>query len=219
MPRLLVAPLSSLSDALAAHVPTHLVSLLSPEHMIGTPAGFPAAMHLRLGVNDIVDPAAGTAPPARKHIDELLEFSRGWDTSQPFLIHCWAGISRSMASAFTILCDRRRWADAHEAAWRLAGKSPDYSTSQGLSRRYAAGIIALRPDRDGTIAGYDGFDEVHRRFGGQIIDQYLPPPGTPTQPVSAGYMANAWVRMKHPDYDGLREMLDFVGQTAKVRAR
>ena len=106
MPRLLVAPLSSLSDALAAHAPSPLVSLLSPEHMIDTPAGFPAAMHLRLGVNDIVDPAAGTAPPARQHIDQLLEFSRSWDMSQPFLIHCWAGISRSMASAFTILCDR-----------------------------------------------------------------------------------------------------------------
>src|SRR4051812_17061870 len=106
MPRLLVAPLSSLPDALAAHAPSHLVSLLSPEHMIDTPPGFPAARHLRLGVNDIVDPAAGTAPPGRKHIDALLEFSRGWDASQPLLIHCWAGISRSMASAFTILCDR-----------------------------------------------------------------------------------------------------------------
>jgi predicted protein tyrosine phosphatase len=63
-------------------------------------------MHLKLGVNDIVDPAAGTAPPARRHIDELLAFSRSWDTSRPLLIHCWAGISRSMASAFTILCDR-----------------------------------------------------------------------------------------------------------------
>jgi predicted protein tyrosine phosphatase len=106
MPRLLVAPLSSLADALASHGPSHLVSLLSPEHMIETPQGFPAAMHLKLGVNDIVDPAAGTAPPARRHIDELLAFSRGWDTSRPLLIHCWAGISRSMASAFTILCDR-----------------------------------------------------------------------------------------------------------------
>ena len=106
MPRLLVAPLSSLPDALAAHAPSHLVSLLSPEHMIDTPPGFPAAMHLRLGVNDIIDPAAGTAPPARQHIDTLLEFSRSWDMRQPFLIHCWAGISRSMASAFTILCDR-----------------------------------------------------------------------------------------------------------------
>lgn len=106
MPRLLVAPLSSLSDALDTHAPSHLISLLSPEHMIATPDGFPAAMHLKLGVNDIVDPAAGTAPPARRHIDELLAFSRSWDTSQPLLIHCWAGISRSMASAFTILCDR-----------------------------------------------------------------------------------------------------------------
>ena len=106
MPRILVAPLSSLADALASHAPSHLVSLLSPEHMISTPRGFPAAMHLRLGVNDIVDPAAGTAPPARRHIDDLLAFSRTWDASQPLLIHCWAGISRSMASAFTILCDR-----------------------------------------------------------------------------------------------------------------
>jgi predicted protein tyrosine phosphatase len=106
MPRLLVAPLSSLEDAIQTHAPSHLVSLLSPEHMIQTPASFASAKHLKLGVNDIVDPAAGTAPPGRAHIDALLEFSRDWDTSQPLLIHCWAGISRSMASAFTILCDR-----------------------------------------------------------------------------------------------------------------
>lgn len=87
-----------------------------------------------------------------------------------------------------------------------------------LSRRYAAGIIALRPECDGHIRGYDGGDEVFRRFEGNIIDHHLPPPGTPTQPVSAGYMANAWMRLKHPDYDTLRSMLDFVGQTLKVRA-
>jgi predicted protein tyrosine phosphatase len=106
MSRLLVAPLSALPDALAERAPSHLVSLLSPDHMIETPAGFPAASHLKLGINDIVDPAAGTAPPAREHIEALLEFSRSWDAGRPFLIHCWAGISRSMASAFTILCDR-----------------------------------------------------------------------------------------------------------------
>jgi len=106
MSRLLVTPLSSLAEALEAHAPSHLVSLLSPEHMIETPAGFPASMHLKLGVNDIVDPAAGTAPPTRQHIEALLAFSRGWDAKQPLLIHCWAGISRSMASAFAILCDR-----------------------------------------------------------------------------------------------------------------
>jgi hypothetical protein len=31
-------------------------------------------------------------------------------------------------------------------------------------------------------------------------------------------MANAWIRMAHPDYDTLREMLNFVGETVCVRA-
>jgi formate-dependent phosphoribosylglycinamide formyltransferase (GAR transformylase) len=90
--------------------------------------------------------------------------------------------------------------------------------SQAPSRRYAAGIIALRPSQDGTIASYQGVDEVQRRYGEWILDAHLPPAGTPTQPVEAGYMANAWVRMRHPDYDQLRGMLDFVGQTVKVIA-
>ena len=87
------------------------------------------------------------------------------------------------------------------------------------SRRQAAGMIALRPSCDGRIVGYEGLDEVHRRFAGHFIDQHLPPPGTPTQPVDAGYMANAWIRLRHPDYDTLRGMLDHVGQTVKVHAR
>ncbi len=90
--------------------------------------------------------------------------------------------------------------------------------SQTPSRRYAAGIIALRPDRDGHITGYDGLEEMQRRFGAHVIDAHLPPAGTPTQGVEAGYMANAWVRMRHPDFDELRAMLDAVGRTVQVRA-
>ncbi len=86
------------------------------------------------------------------------------------------------------------------------------------SRRYAAATLNLRPDRDGRIAGYEGVDEVHRRYGQWVIDSHLPPPGTPTQPVEAGYMANAWVRLRHPDYDVLREILGDIGRTLKVRA-
>jgi hypothetical protein len=89
---------------------------------------------------------------------------------------------------------------------------------QHLSRRYSAGIIALRPDRDGRISGYSGVEDIHRAFGQWLIDEHLPAPGTPTQPVAAGYMANAWLRLKHPDYDELRRMLDMVGQTLKVHA-
>lgn len=90
---------------------------------------------------------------------------------------------------------------------------------QRPSRRFAAGIINLRPSCDGHIVGYSGADELQERFGDAVIDAHLPPPGTPTQPVGAGYMANAWVRLKHPDYDTLRSMLDEIGQTLKVHAR
>jgi hypothetical protein len=86
------------------------------------------------------------------------------------------------------------------------------------SRRYSAGMIALRPDRDGRIAGYEGLDRVEREVGRWIVDSHFPPQGQPTQPVEAGYMANAWVRMRHPDYDTLRGMLDAIGQTVRVRA-
>ncbi|MDP2957563.1 MAG: hypothetical protein Q8N53_14150 [Longimicrobiales bacterium] len=92
-------------------------------------------------------------------------------------------------------------------------------TVRKASRRFSAGIIALRPDRDGVIAGYEGLDEIQRRFGEWVMDAHLPPEGTPTQPVEAGYMANGWVRMKHPDYDELRSMLNTVGAVVKVRAR
>jgi formate-dependent phosphoribosylglycinamide formyltransferase (GAR transformylase) len=86
------------------------------------------------------------------------------------------------------------------------------------SRRFATGIIALRPDRDGHISGYSGVDEAQARLGEWVIDAHLPPPGTPTQPVEAGYWANAYVRMRHPDYDVLRGMLDDVGRTVHVHA-
>jgi hypothetical protein len=90
--------------------------------------------------------------------------------------------------------------------------------SQRASRGFSAGIINLRPERDGRIVGYDGLSAIERDYGQWIIDYHLPSSGTATQPVADGYMANAWVRMKHPDYDELRRMLDRVGQTVKVKA-
>jgi carbamoylphosphate synthase large subunit len=86
------------------------------------------------------------------------------------------------------------------------------------SRRFATGIVALRPDRDGHITGYSGVDEAQARLGEWVIDAHLPAPGTPTQPVEAGYWANAYVRMRHPDYDALRGMLDDVGRAVHVYA-
>jgi formate-dependent phosphoribosylglycinamide formyltransferase (GAR transformylase) len=103
----------------------------------------------------------------------------------------------------------RQWADAMVYD----------GTSAAPSRRFASGIVALRPDRDGQISGYSGVEELQGQFGEWVIDAHLPPPGTPTQGVEAGYMANAYVRMRHPDYDVLRGMLDTVGRTLHVYAQ
>ncbi|MEA2207298.1 MAG: hypothetical protein QOE77_4074, partial [Blastocatellia bacterium] len=102
----------------------------------------------------------------------------------------------------------RQWADSivHGQVW---GKP---------SRQYSAGIVALRPSQDGTITGYAGIDDVQARHGQWVIDAHFPDAGTPTQPVAAGYWANAYVRMRHPDYDVLHGMLDDVGRTVQVFA-
>ncbi|MEM9380763.1 MAG: ATP-grasp domain-containing protein [Planctomycetota bacterium] len=93
------------------------------------------------------------------------------------------------------------------------------SPSQQPSRKYSAGMIALRPDRDGRISGYEGVDEMESRYREQIIDAHFPPPGTSTQGVEAGYMANAWVRLRHPSFDELRSIQDWIGENVKVRAQ
>lgn len=86
------------------------------------------------------------------------------------------------------------------------------------SRRYACGIIALRPDRDGRISHYEGTEAIFGKYGHLVVGNHFPQPGTQTQGVEAGYMANAWMRVRHEDYDALRGILDEIGQTVKVRA-
>jgi carbamoylphosphate synthase large subunit len=86
------------------------------------------------------------------------------------------------------------------------------------SRRFAAGMIALRPTQDGRIAGYSGLEAIQSRFGDCIVAAHLPPAGSPTAPIEGGYMANAWMRVRHPDYDALRHIMDTIGETVKVHA-
>ncbi|MEZ6013476.1 MAG: ATPase [Planctomycetota bacterium] len=92
-------------------------------------------------------------------------------------------------------------------------------TQSRASRQYAGGMIALRPDQDGRIVGYEGLDEVRRRYRECLIDEHLPPVGSPTAAIEGGYMANAWMRLRHPDYERLQEILNDIGETVQVRAR
>ena len=109
---------------------------------------------------------------------------------------------------------RASWVVYKEWAMTLVHGKP----SQKATRRYAAGLINLRPDRDGRIVAYEGM-ELLEEISDLIIDHHLPPVGSSTQPVEAGYMANAWIRVRHPDYDHLRLVLNTIGEKVQVRAR
>lgn len=94
-----------------------------------------------------------------------------------------------------------------------------YGECQGvLSRRYCAAILSLRPNQEGKIHGYTGVEEVMQQYGEWIIDCHFPEPGTPTQPINAGYMANAWIQIKYPDYDELRAILMDIANKITVYA-
>lgn len=92
-------------------------------------------------------------------------------------------------------------------------------TGARASREFAGGMIALRPDKDGVITGAQGLDQVRRDYAEHIIDVHCPAPGTPTQSVEAGYMANGWMRLRHPDFDTLRRILDDIGERVQVTAQ
>jgi predicted protein tyrosine phosphatase len=146
MSRILVTPLSAVPDVIRSHRPSHLVTLLSPEHMIATPKGFAEERHLRLGVNDIVDVSAGDNPPARAHIEKLLAFARQWPAEDPILVHCWAGVSRSMAATYTILCDRLGPGSELIAARAIRNRAP-HAYPNALLVQYADELL----DRQGRM--------------------------------------------------------------------
>lgn len=85
------------------------------------------------------------------------------------------------------------------------------------TRRYATGSVQVRPPRDGRVAGYMGLERLRARYGGLIFAHDLPRAGRRTVPIEKGYLANAWLRLRHPDYDTLRAILDDIGRSLRVK--
>jgi predicted protein tyrosine phosphatase len=82
----------------------HVVTLLGVDDEVVLPAEVPADNHLRLQVHDITDPMDGYVTPQVEHVERLLHFVQRWRRDAPMVIHCYAGISRSTAAAFTAVC-------------------------------------------------------------------------------------------------------------------
>lgn len=146
MSLILVTPLSALPEAMRAYQPSHLITLLSPEFMIETPGGFPAERHLRIGVHDIAEPLPGKHIVCEEHISSILEFARSWDAKRPMIVHCWAGVSRSMATAFSILCDRAWKGAEFRIAREIRARAP-HATPNRLIVKLADDFL----ERQGTM--------------------------------------------------------------------
>ena len=113
---LIVCGLAEVPGLIAARAPSHIITLLDSASMIATPKGLPPERHLKLSVNDIAEPMEGLVLPSEDLVRNLLAFGRTWDESAPMIVHCWAGISRSSASAFVLACDRNPGVDERAIA-------------------------------------------------------------------------------------------------------
>lgn len=146
MSMILVTPLSAVEQTIRRYRPSHMVTLLSPEHMIDTPEGLGRDNHLQLSVNDVADTAFAEFPPAAQHIERLLAFGRGWRAEAPMLVHCWAGVSRSTAAAYILLCDRYGPGSEREVAKALRYRAP-HACPNALMVRLADRAL----DREGRM--------------------------------------------------------------------
>jgi predicted protein tyrosine phosphatase len=82
----------------------HLVSLVAPDEQPPTPQCIRLDRHHRVGIHDISEPLDGHILPAEDHVAGLIDFVRAWQPEEAaLLIHCVAGISRSMAAALITL--------------------------------------------------------------------------------------------------------------------
>lgn len=127
MPSIAVCSLALVPHSIERLRPWGMITLLSPGSLIDTPPGLGAGGHLSLAMNDIPAPAEGLSPPAADHVDQILDFIGRWDLEQPLLVHCWAGVSRSTATAFITACALNPHADEAMIAAEIRALSPTAS--------------------------------------------------------------------------------------------
>ena len=154
MPAIYVCPKRQVEEAARKLRPSHLVTLLDPADDMPTPEEVSGHRHLRLGMHDVVQPSTfHDTPPDDLHVRELIAFAKGWDRRQPMLIHCWAGISRSTASALTVACMLSEPGREAEIAKLLRTQAPHAQPNRRL--------VALADDilaRNGRMV--DALDEM-----------------------------------------------------------
>jgi predicted protein tyrosine phosphatase len=101
---IIVCGLTAAQRQIDLHGAKSVISILGPETPHRDFAGIDPVQHLRLTFNDINAVTTGLIAPHQRDASKLVNFIQNWQQVAPLLIHCWAGISRSTASAFAALC-------------------------------------------------------------------------------------------------------------------
>jgi predicted protein tyrosine phosphatase len=121
---ILVCSLARLHETVEDTRARHIVSLIGDEARIERPDAVAEENHLWLRLHDISAPIDGYIMPDEEHIADLLGFVRRWDRRAPLVVHCYAGISRSTASAFASVCALNPHRDEESIAQALRRASP-----------------------------------------------------------------------------------------------
>ena len=139
-----VCSLSRAPDIAKQRSPSRAVSLLDRDSTF--PALGMGERHLQLGVHDIEAEIDGLDACCDTRMGRILDFVRGWDRNAPILIHCWAGISRSTATAYITACVHNPNADEFTIAKALREASPTATPN----RRFIA-LADMALGRDGRM--------------------------------------------------------------------
>ncbi|MER9117734.1 tyrosine phosphatase family protein [Mesorhizobium sp. M0954] len=119
-----VCSLAKIEETVARTGAGRLLSLLAAGTEVMRPASITRENHLHLVMHDIAVAQEGMTMPGEEHVLNLLDFARQWNRSRPLVVHCYAGISRSTASAYIIAAALAPKRDEAELAETLRALSP-----------------------------------------------------------------------------------------------
>lgn len=127
-----VCSLAKVDETVARTGAERLLSLLAAGTEVVRPASIVPENHLHLVMHDIAVAQEGMTMPGEEHVRNLLGFARQWDRVKPMVVHCYAGISRSTASAYIIAAALSPKRDEVELAQTLRALSPSATPNPRL---------------------------------------------------------------------------------------
>jgi len=119
-----VCSLAALADTVRRVGASHVLTVMANVEQVRRPASVLAANHLKVQMDDITEQMDGFVAPCEAHVEQVLNFVRGWNRNAPLVIHCYAGISRSTASAFAAVCALNPRRDELVIARKIREASP-----------------------------------------------------------------------------------------------